>query len=167
MSKSADAGLEQQELQAQAGFLDPLRAIIHAIGPSSTQDEVLTALNSAKAHAAEARELVKLAEQIAIEWIQENKRDLIVSDTVRYYVGTEKKEACKDVRAACEKILDKIAGDFAAFADCLSSNPFKFGAVRKLLGDAYAATFTTTTVTDLKTGKPAKALKKSDDSFKR
>ncbi len=71
MSLSAEAGMEEQQWQGEGSFLSPLRAIILAINEdTSPAEEVLAAYNSVKAHAPEIRELVKLCEQHAKDWIR-------------------------------------------------------------------------------------------------
>jgi hypothetical protein len=78
-----------------------------------------------------------------------------------YRVGVEKDEWSRDVKATLTGMLDVAAGDFDAVADCLSSNAWKPGAAKKLLGTRWGEFFTTFEEERLKesTGKKAAAAK--------
>jgi len=108
------------------------------------------------------RELNKLAEDAAILVINTHG-DITVGD-IRYYVGTEKKTECTDVVATLDALLAHSAGDLATFATFLSSDAIKPGAAKAALGDD-SPLFKTTTVPDLKTGKPKRGLVKLNTQF--
>ncbi len=83
-------------------------------------------------------------------------------------MGTEKKQrASEPLAVIADAILTAVEGDFNRFAGTLAANPFKFGETRNVLGEQFDKLFTTETVCDLKTGKPAKVLKKHDAAFNR
>jgi hypothetical protein len=84
----------------------------------------------------------------------------------KFYVGPDTKVKCRDVSAVHEKLLEVAEGDVTAVLACLSANAWKHGSVRRLLEErlpdgvdaevAYVNLFETTTVDEVKTGKPTK-----------
>lgn len=105
-----------------------------------------------------------------IEWIQANG-DLEIGE-LRYYVGTEKKTRCNDVRGTLAALLELFAGDLDRVAECLGSSAWKHGAIKKALEEIGQAAkfpelFTVTEETDLKTGQPAKKLMTVNPKFTR
>ncbi len=87
---------------------------------------------------------------------------------VRYYVGSEKRVKCRGNEATTKAIVEATDGDISALAAALSSDPWKHGHVRKVLGDEkFEELFLTEVVEDMKTGQPRKVLKKADDRFGR
>lgn len=85
---------------------------------------------------------------------------------LRFYVGTEKKVTPKDNGAVLESLLTASNGDVSTVVQALSSNPWKQGQVRQIVGDAeHNELFHTALVADLKTGKPRKGLRCVDTRF--
>lgn len=112
------------------------------------------------------RELATRAEEIACGVIQLHG-DIVIGD-VRYYVGTEKTVKCANKAGTLESLLDATGGDFEAVCGMLSSDPFKYGAVRTAIGEErFDTLFKTETRIDLKTGKPLRGLQKFDGRFSR
>jgi hypothetical protein len=129
----------------------------------ANRDDVLRAMAQVQhcKHAVAA--LHQRMEAAVIQWIQTNG-DLEEGDN-RYYVGTEKRTKCVDVKATLTKLLDVTGGDLDAVMACLSTGAFKPAATLEVLGDDGRDLFTTEVVQDLKTGKPKRALKAANKRF--
>lgn len=86
-----------------------------------------------------------------------------------YYVGDEKKEKNNDVRKTAEEVLTVSGGDLDLFCTTLSTNAFKPGATKKLLGDEkFKECFTVTYEKKLKSdGTAQKQLHVIDERFLR
>lgn len=138
-----------------------------AAQPGVDGDVVLEALDLCEELVRRARELKAEAEQAAIGWIQRSGEDLVCGD-VRYYVGTEKKVKPKDKAEVLDALLNAKDGDVAGIGEYLSSDPFKHGAVRELVGEEkFTLLFEVRFDADLKTGKPVKGLHKTNAAFVR
>lgn len=98
-----------------------------------------------------------------IEWINCNG-DLMIGD-IRYYVGKTTKTKCRDNAKTIEALLTAAEGDVESVASYLSSQPWKHGACRTALGEAFDECFEVTEDIDVKTGKPLKSVKSVDTSF--
>jgi hypothetical protein len=136
-----------------------------AIGPKLTNAQVIAVYDRAQFYASEMKRIKALTEGLVMDWIRENG-DLVVSDSVRYYIGTEKNTKCVDMKGACMAILDAVGGDFEAFGEILSSNAIKHGAAKKILPPAtYDTLFRVEIRESLEEGKPKQKLIKVDDAF--
>lgn len=84
-----------------------------------------------------------------------------------YWVGDEKQEKDLDVRKTTEALLNKTGGDVDSFCTCLSTNAFKPGATKKILGpELFAEHFSTTYKKKLKAdGSPEKQLQCVNTDF--
>lgn len=110
------------------------------------------------------RELAYKVEEIACGVITQHG-DIVIGE-VRYYVGPEKTTKCISKGGTLEALLDAKGGDFEAVCEMLSSDPFKYGAMRAAIGEEpFAKLFKTETKVDLKTGKPLRGLQKADGRF--
>lgn len=112
------------------------------------------------------RELAYKIEEIACGVITQHG-DIVIGE-IRYYVGEEKVVKCIDKGGTLESLLDATAGDFEAVCGMLSSDPFKYGAVRTAIGtERFDKFFKTDKRIDLKTGKPLRTLQKFDGRFQK
>ena len=112
-----------------------------------------------------AREFSQMAEAAQIDFVNRNG-EVTVGD-VRYYVGNVNSTKCNDNKAAVQALLTVTGGDADKLAECIASDGLKPGACRTVLADQFDAHFTTTAKSDLKTGKPTKALHRVDSRFVR
>jgi hypothetical protein len=147
-------------------FLDPLLAVVTALNEDASVTEILEAHQAVKIHLDEAKRIKDLCEAILIEWMDAHG-DLNVGNDIRYYVGTDTTVKCNNPRETVETLLAALDGDLGRFCETLASSPFKYGAVRDILPEAFDALFTTTVKKDLKTGKPLRKVKRTDDKFAR
>ncbi len=100
-----------------------------------------------------------------IQWMPANGvRELVVGDE-RTFVTEKKSTKCRNINAAVQAIFEAVGGDYESFCDTLSSNAIKYGAARKVLGDAFDAHFETKVELDLETSKPKKVLASVNDKF--
>ncbi len=130
-----------------------------------TNEEVIAIYDRCQFIAREAKARQQQIEAAILEWVQEHG-DLIVSDTLRYYAGTEKVTKCINVPAAVEALLVAVGGDFNTMCEALSSNAIKYGAAKKMLPpEVYDQYFTVEYRETLEEGKPKKKLLKADDKF--
>jgi len=85
----------------------------------------------------------------------------------RWYVGTTKKVKAKDDARVLETLLDETGGDMSLIcSQYMSSNAWKQGAVKALIGDErHAELFETTIEEDPKTGKPKQSVKCIDEDL--
>jgi hypothetical protein len=149
------------------------RAVREAIASIDTEidgDKMLAIWDTIAAIAARVREWKAQAEATFIATLIDHGNDqypaeFVVGD-VRYYVGTDKRTKPRDKVRVLEAILDKTAGDMKLAVEMLASDAFKPGAVRDLLGDeSFDTLFETTTVDDLKTGKPRRGIHSVNTKF--
>lgn len=105
----------------------------------------------------------KLLDDALYNWIEANG-DLVIGDE-RLYIGTEKVTKCRNVADVLHTFLR--TGGVEDIAECLSSNAWKHGAVRKRLvemlgeeqGDAaFASLFEVSEKPDVKTGVATKKV---------
>ena len=78
----------------------------------------------------------------------------------RYRAGVTKSHKCNDVRSTFCELVELLDEDYSALAGMLSSNPFKYGAMRKLLGEDFEVHYTTTQELD-ENGDPLVTLQRS------
>ncbi len=129
-----------------------------------TRDDVLAALNAAKRLKEIAAALHARATDILTKFVQANGE--FEDGGVRFYLATEKKQKCNGVREMMEAALVRTGGDVDAICTLLSSNAFKPGACKKMLGKDFDKFWTTTEAVDLKTGEPkGKRLQIVDTQF--
>jgi hypothetical protein len=77
---------------------------------------------------------------------------------VRYYVGRKLKTRCRDPKATFDGILEATGGDMDAVKECLSSDPFKQGAVKRIEGIDFPKLYEVTVDDELREGAPLKHL---------
>ncbi len=139
-----------------------------SIDSEATAEQILAVLDQVAIAQRQAREFKRLAEEAVIEWIDKHG-ELTVGD-IRYYVGTTKTVKAVDNANIGDALLEVTGGDVDRLNECLTSNPWKHGQVRKVLEQFGAESmfddlFTTETRKDLKTGKPTRSLKRADERF--
>jgi hypothetical protein len=128
-----------------------------AVEPECTIDDIATAWTRLQGLKRFAADLQKDLESRCIGWIEANKSDIrwAMDEAGGEMILTtkeEKSEKCRDARKALEVLM--TAGDFESVANCLSSNAWKYGAVRKYLAeigqaDIYGQLFETIVKTKL------------------
>lgn len=130
-----------------------------------TNEQVLSIYDRIKFYQSELKTLRDRAESAMMEWIKVNG-DLVVSDSVRYYVGTSKTTKCTNIPGAVEKIMEATGGDFTRFCDVLASGAIKHGAAKKVLDPkTYAELFKVTESDKLEEGVLDKKLIRYDEAF--
>lgn len=131
-----------------------------------TAEDVLLAINFHDRLKQVSNDLGKQLNAAACKFIKANGD--IICGTVRYYVGVDKTVKCKDVKGTLELMLSSAEGDMDRVAACLSSDAWKHGACKEVLGDkVWAEAFETTSKDKLEEGKAPKqpSLKKIDTKF--
>jgi hypothetical protein len=138
---------------------------IDALTPASQMEELLELRAKVEQFTAAAKQVKAAIDQKMIDWIAVNGD--IEIDTIRYYVGYDKKVSCKNKAETLEAIMNETAGDEDAIMGCFVSEPFKPGTVKTLVGnERYLQLFDIDTRPVLKDGKPArKKLKRVDSTF--
>jgi len=146
--------------------LQHIKSQVVAIDDESTADQVAEAITQVDFFMSQARELRRSLDDALLKWLSHpDHRELIIGD-IRYYAGTEKKIKCVDPMATLESLLDATDGDINRVVECLASGAWKYGACRNLLSEEqYKSCFSEELVSDLKTGKPVKQVKKIDSRF--
>ncbi len=97
--------------------------------------------------------------------------DIAISDTERLYVGTTRtNKSIGDGQEITMAVLEAGGGSMELLTSgeggLLAAQPWKYGAVKKLLGDTKTAQlFTTEERQDIKTGKALRSVKTFDSRF--
>lgn len=162
--ETAGVILEPTQLERKE-LLDTIDAAIAAIeNGEASPDQVLAAIDFTQRLKEIHAQLKDRLEVAAIAFIK--KHGDIQDGTRRFYVGVAKTTKCTDLRGTIEAVLLASGGDFDAFAGCLSSNAFKPGACKDILGEAFGKLFKTSDEDEMREGKPAKQkLQKVDTRF--
>ncbi len=95
--------------------------------------EIQSWLNLSAVLTARVRQIRQRVEQVAVEWIKQNGP--VRLGDIEYTVGHANYIHCTDVPGCAKLILEASGGDFAGVVDHLRADPFKYGAVRHLLGE--------------------------------
>jgi len=105
-------------------------------------------------------------EQIAVEWIEIHGP--IDMGEIRYIVGHPKSVTCMDVVQCTHAVLDACGGELDALCSYLCSDPYKYGAVHRLIGnELFAQLFREERHPKLVEGKPQPQLIRVDQRFVR
>lgn len=118
----------------------------------------------------ELRQFAEVLEQATIAHIDMHG-DISISDTERLYVGTTKtNKALGDGQGITMAVLEAGGGNLELFTSgeggLLASQPWKYGAVKRLVGESKAAElFITEERQDIKTGKAQRSVKTFDSRF--
>ena len=130
---------------------------ITAINDEATLEELVLARNIAYEFERKAREYRADFDHLFCQWLETKGRQTI--GETDYWAGYTKKTTCTDKHGTINAILEHRLGDILAICDYLQAQPFRYGAVRELIGDeAFDDLFRTENKTDLKTGKPKKRV---------
>jgi hypothetical protein len=111
-----------------------LEATAAALRADEPEIEIQNWLNLTTVLVARAKEIRRMVEQVAIEWI--NKNGPVQVGDIEYTVGHNKTVRCVDVPRCTNLILESGAGDVSSIVNSLRTDPFKYGTVRSLIGEA-------------------------------
>ncbi len=144
----------------------PLEVAVHQISTESRAEDIITVMNAVDVALTAMKDLKASLDQNVIAWIKEHGD--LVNGSIRYYVGNPPKTNCISIRRTTETLLEVSGGDMDQLADCMSSEPFKHGTVRKLLegvgmAEKYDELFVTVRPDKLQEGK----LQKTNDQFQK
>lgn len=148
----------------KANPLSELESSIAAIDATTPHDVVAEIVTRVDYFKGAAKQLDTLLKEALLEYLNEPGKELIIGEN-RYYIGTKKKVVSGDKGKLLEALLESSGGDFEAVAEVLASQPFKHGACKGVLGDAWGDHFTELVEDDVKTGKPKKEIKVVNDRF--
>lgn len=135
-------------------------AIERLTSPTATDEDFLAAQDLEASLKQIVRDYSARLEEAAIAYIQ-RRGGSVETLTARFYVGTAKTTKCRDVPRAVDAVLQACGGDFDRLMECLASQPLKHGACKAVLGDEWERHFEVTERLDMKTGKPARGVKKA------
>lgn len=143
-----------------------LRAHVLDLEPAASVEEALDLWNRVERAKSLLREVSRDMEAQFLAWLQTQPGQSVECGDLRYYVGSKKTVKCIDTIAALNAVVDAAGMDPDAIGGCLAAQPFRFGATKKLIGEAvYAALFDETVEPDLMTGKPRRVVKVVDQRF--
>jgi hypothetical protein len=132
---------------------------------TATHDEVLEALDAAEELLRRAKLIKAEIEKAAVKWIKQNRRDLVCGD-IRYYVGRSKSVKVRDHADVVRAVLAARDGDMDCIGEYLSSDAWKQGSVRELVGDdRHKLLFEVVFKDDLETGNAKQGLEKANKAF--
>jgi hypothetical protein len=100
--------------------------------------------------------------ELKLEWIDARGEDMVIGD-VRYYAGEAKTDKCRDAKRLLDTFITEHSID--DLAACLSSNAFKPGACKPILGNAWGEHFVTESKPVIKEGKPVRGLQAINTRF--
>ena len=129
------------------------------MSPAATDEDFLQALDTEAGMKAIVREYSARLEEAAIDYI--NRHGPVETLTCRFYVGPTKTTKCRDTRRAVDAVLQACGGDFDRLMSCLTSQPLKHGECRSVLGDEWGQHFEVIERLDVKTGAPARGIKRA------
>lgn len=134
---------------------------IKAITVDSPAEDVFAALNMVGAIVQAAAELKQRVYAECRPWFEQHGD--IQTPAIRWRLATEKTYECLGKGKVIEALLDATGGDFEKVCDCLSSNPFKEGAIKSALDEAgmadkFNTLFKVGVRRDVKTDKPLKKI---------
>ncbi len=138
--------------------------------PANNERNLLRMRDSVAVMQRQLRAFAETLEQATIAHIDMHG-DIAISDTERLYVGTTKShKTIGDGQGVTMAVLEAGNGNLELFTSgeggLLASQPWKYGAVKKLLGDSKTAElFATEERQDIKTGKPLRSVKTFDTRF--
>ena len=147
-----------------ANLTAPIESMILEIGDDTPPEQIAAVRGRVKFHKQQAAELQQLLDKRLVEIIESTGRDIVLSDTVRLYLGHPPDYTPQNPATLCEGLLAFYGGDFTAMVrDCFASKWFKPGAIREKCKEAgtpetFDLFFKTTNEPELKEGKPVKKL---------
>lgn len=150
--------------------IDPLEAIeMQALAivenPPATPDNVLNLLDQAQAIEQRAGGMVKFIKQMLLQPYVKAHGQVEVRPGVKWVLKTDKKYKPRNAMKLMDALSAKAEGDYEAVLNCLSSNAFKHGECRKLLGDEFDAQFETVTKEDVELKESKKVLTLVNENF--
>jgi hypothetical protein len=102
---------------------------------------------------ARAKQIRQRIEQAAIKYIETHGP--VVAGDLEYTVGYRKEVKCLDRQRTLNLILVATGGDLGAIVDHLRADPYKYGSIRGLIGEAnYHQVFKTVSRPKLHCGAP-------------
>lgn len=137
---------------------------IDSIDPNGPYEDMLMVNEMVLFFKRLATEMKKASDAKFIEVIKA-QGDVEIGDK-RYYYGLTTKWTCSDPSYVLEVLLDELDNNMDKVASAFSSDPFKSGTVKGLIGEAlHKELFVKTFKDKLETGKPKKSLKVIDKKF--
>ena len=144
-----------------------LRERLEEITPLSPPDECHNLLGLITDAKRILKELEDAARARMKDIVEATPSKSVTLGHIRYYIGTEKIVKPTTLSAVGVQIFTAAGGSWEDFVQCLSANAFKQGECRKALRRFYGeeagdkifdAVFTTTERTEVREGKPVKAV---------
>lgn len=110
------------------------------------------------------REWCRIADEAFVErFAGKNIPVQTASGERRLYVANDKRTKCPNKTAALLAIVEAVGGDLDQVANTLSSDAFKPGACKVVLGQRYDECFVTEEVPDIKTGSPKRIVRQTQE----
>jgi len=150
-----------------AQTLATMQSEIASFDTETDSDKILELRNRLDFLSGVIREMKHDLEGVLVEWINKNG-DLVINDDTRLYVGTQRRVKCKNNQAVFDKLMESLGGDIEQVLGALSSNAWKHGAAKNILGSQEFEThFEQTILPDVRTGKVRKVVKEFNRQFSR
>ena len=140
-----DAGPPVLAVQATPAMVPKLTQIVDELDQSVSAEEMILVLGRIVEAQRELKVLKEKVDEKLLEKLKSVPGRSVKFGTINYYVGSEKKVKCRNVRECIVALMEKTGGDFDLFTDTLSVNAIKQGAAKKVLGDEFAQHFETVT----------------------
>ena len=146
---------------------------LHAIEPTddAAQLPLVRIRDKISTMIRELKSLAQDTDKALIECIDATG-DIAISDTERLYVGTTRSTKSIDDQGILMAVLESVNGNLELITTgdggVLASQPWKYGAVKTLLGESVTSTlFRTDTLRDVKTGSAIRSVKVSDTRYQK
>ena len=154
------------ETVSQLTTAQQLTEFVDQLDTDATQDVMLAVEDRIAYIKQSAKELDGTFKKRMYDWIEVNGEISLPALNLRWYNAITKRTKANDNGKLLEALFQTTGGDVDQFVKCLSSNAFKQGECRHVLGDEdWAKHFTVTEIEDVKTGKPKRETKKVDTRF--
>jgi len=152
------ASSEPEEVERHA-IIPVLEAQVDQITVEHTLEQVTMIQSRVSIAQRRLKRLAGLLKERMIQWINEHG-DIVIGEERQYVGNATSYKAKAEKHELFEEALKAAMGDFRRASEMLSSDCFKWAALRDLLGEETFAKLVSKEVKkDLKTGKPLKQLK--------
>lgn len=121
------------DLIISAQSIDQIESTVCQLSNRSDTEQIIVGLNLTALLVSRVKTIRRNLEQIAVEWIEIHGP--IDMGDIRYIVGHPKVVSCTAVVRCTHMVLESCGGDVDALTECFSSVPYKYGSVRRLIGD--------------------------------
>jgi hypothetical protein len=143
-----------------------IESVVCGVNHELTEDQVAAAIDALETLSVKVREWKRLLDDGLRDWLETNKRDLVIG-SVRYYLAHPKETNCRSDKETLVSLLERFGPEYVA-EQFLAARWFKAGAIKaELEPDEFARLFDVVEKVKVEEGKPRKQVQKIDERFVR